>query len=77
MIRFLDSSCLGTWTVRFQDSSCLGARRDPGLQLPGRGQGARRVGFLDFSCLATLAGWTDVFCWALLREVGDGKGWML
>jgi len=41
------------------DSSCLGAWR---------------VGFLDFSCLATWAGWTDVLFWALLRGVGVGKG---
>ena len=41
------------------DSSCLGARR---------------AGFLDFSCLATLAGWIDVLFWALLRVLGLGKG---
>ena len=46
MLRFQDSSCLGARTVRFQDSSCLGARR--------------AGGFLDFSCLATWAGWADV-----------------
>ena len=38
------------------DSSCLGARR---------------VGLLDFSCRATLACWTDVLFWTLLRGVGS------
>ena len=41
------------------DSSCLGAWR---------------VGFLDFSCLPTWAGWTDVLFWALLQGLGDDKG---
>ena len=44
------------------DSSCLGAWR---------------LGLLDFSCLATWAGWTDVLFWALLRGLGDGNGYML
>ena len=50
----------------------------PGTQAAGiQDLGARRVGFLDFRCLATLAGWTDVLFWALLRWGELERDWML